>query len=138
VVLGARLGLGLPYVWSRLAFRRGAGAGGPGTPDADLEYRTQRRAGGPSSRLVLRPGPPVQDPTGLDAWLSGRWGLHTRLAGATRYLTNEHEEWPLHRAEVISLDDGLVAAGGFPGVTRRPPDSVLWSPGVRAAFGPTR
>lgn len=138
VVLGARLGLGLPYVWSRLGFRplpgRGAGAG----PDADLEYVTRRRGRGPTSRLVLRPGPAVLEPTGLDAWLSGRWGLHVRLAGATRYLTNEHEEWPLHRAEVLSLDDGLVAAGGFPGVTGRPPDSVLWSPGVRAAFGPTR
>jgi uncharacterized protein YqjF (DUF2071 family) len=133
VVLGARLGLGLPYVWSRLGFRR-LGQG----PDADIEYLTSRRRGGPVSRLVLRPGAPIQRPTELDAWLTGRWGLHTRLAGATRYLTNEHEAWPLHRAEVVALDDGLVAAGGFPGVAGRPPDSVLWSPGVHAAFGPTR
>jgi uncharacterized protein YqjF (DUF2071 family) len=133
VVLGARLALGLPYVWSRLGFRR-LGAG----PDADLEYLTRRRRGGPVSRLVLRPGAPIEQPTDLEAWLTGRWGLHTRLGGRTRYLTNEHEEWPLHRAEVVALDDGLVAAAGFPGVADRPPDSVLWSPGVGAAFGPTR
>ncbi len=132
VVVGARLALGLPYVWSRLAFRA------PGGADPGLEYVTRRRRGGPRSRLVLRPGPAIDHPTELERWFSGRWGLHTRLAGRTRYLTNEHEEWPLHRAEVLALDDELVAAAGFPGVTRRPPDSVLWSPGVRAAFGPTR
>lgn len=133
VVLGARLGLGLPYIWSRLGFRRlGTGPGAP------VEYVARRRRGGPRGRVVVRPGARIDEPTGLEAWLTGRWGLHTRLAGRTRYLTNEHERWPLHRAEVEALDDELVAAGGFPGVTSRPPDSVLWSPGVRAAFGPTR
>ncbi len=131
VVLGARAALGLPYVWSRLGFRR-LDRG----PDAALEYVTRRRSGGPSSRLVLRPGVPIERPTELDVWLTGRWGLHNRFAGATRYLTNEHERWPLHRAEVLSLADGLVAAAGFPDVAGRRPDSVLWSPGVRAAFGP--
>jgi len=131
VVLGAQVALGLPYVWSRLGFRRLGEA-----PDGALEYVARRRGGGPSSRLVLRPGALVEHPTELDVWLTGRWGLHNRFAGATRYLTNEHEPWPLHRAEVLSLDDGLVAAAGLPDVARRPPDSVLWSPGVRAAFGP--
>jgi uncharacterized protein YqjF (DUF2071 family) len=133
VVLGARVALGLPYLWSRLRFRR-LGAG----PDAALEYVARRRGGGASSRLVLRPGAPIERPTELDVWLTGRWGLHNRFAGVTRYLTNEHEPWPLHRAEVLSLDDGLVAAAGFPDVAARTPDSVLWSPGVRAAFGPAR
>jgi uncharacterized protein YqjF (DUF2071 family) len=132
-VLGARLALGLPYVWSRMRFRR-LGAG----PDAALEYATRRRRGGPSNRLVVRPGPAIERPTELDLWLTGRWGLHNRFAGRTRYLTNEHEPWPLHSAEVLSLDDALVAAAGFPGVAARPPDTVLWSPGVRAAFGPAR
>jgi uncharacterized protein YqjF (DUF2071 family) len=131
VVLGARVALGLPYLWSRMRLRR-LGRG----PDAVLEYATRRLSGGPSSRLVLRPGAPVDRPTELDLWLTGRWGLHNRFAGGTRYLTNEHEPWPLRRAEVLSLDDGLVAAAGFPDVAHRPPDSVLWSPGVRAAFGP--
>src|SRR5919202_2597350 len=130
-VLGARVALGLPYVWSRMRFDR-AGDGA----DAVLEYATRRRSGGPSSRLVLRPGARIERPTQLDLWLTGRWGLHSRFAGGTRYLTNEHEPWSLHRADVLSLDDGLVGAAGFPGVATRPPDSVLWSPAVRAAFGP--
>ena len=37
--------------------------------------------------------------------------------------------------EALALDDGLVAAAGLSDVAARPPDSVLWSPGVRAAFG---
>ena len=43
--------------------------------------------------------------------------------------------WPLHSAELVALDDTLVAAAGFPGLVDRPPDSVLWSPGVHATFG---
>jgi uncharacterized protein YqjF (DUF2071 family) len=128
VVLGARLGLGLPYVWSRMEFRP--------SPDGAITYAAHRRGGSVRSRLVVRPGAPIAEPTPLEAWLTGRWGLHTRLAGATRYLTNEHDPWPLHQAEVIALDDELVAAAGFEGLTARAPDSVIWSPGVRAAFGP--
>ncbi len=130
VVLGARLGLGLPYVWSRMRFRTAA--------DGALAYATLRRHGGVRSRLLLRAGPVIARPSGLEEWLTCRWGLHTRLAGATRYLTNEHEVWPLHRAEVLALDDGLVVAAGLSDVAARPPDSVLWSPGVRAAFGRPR
>lgn len=130
VVLGARLGLGLPYVWSRMAFRS--------TPEGTFAYATHRRGSTVRSRVVVRPGAAIAEPTPLEAWLTCRWGLHTRRAGATRYLTNEHEPWSLHRAEVVDLSDDLVAAAGIDGVTSRAPDSVLWSPGVRAAFGPAR
>lgn len=53
--------------------------------------------------------------------------------GRTVYLPNEHPVWPLHRAELLHLDDGLVAAAGVP--VTGPPVSVLHSPGVRARFG---
>ena len=129
VVLGARLGLGLPYVWSRLGFRAAARTPPSSTPPL-------RRTGRVAAASCCVPGRSIERPSGLEEWLTGRWGLHTRLAGATRYLTNEHEVWPLHRAEVLALDDGLVAAAGLRDVAARPPDSVLWSPGVRAAFGP--
>jgi uncharacterized protein YqjF (DUF2071 family) len=130
VVLGARLGLGLPYIWSRMAFRF--------TPAGTFTYTTQRRGSAVRSLVVVRPGEAIEEPTPLEAWLTCRWGLHTRRAGATRYLPNEHEPWPLHRAEVVNLDDDLVAAAGLEGITSAAPDSVLWSPGVRAAFGPAR
>ncbi|MCM6764113.1 hypothetical protein NB037_16995, partial [Rathayibacter sp. ZW T2_19] len=41
---------------------------------------------------------------------------------------------PLQRAELLSLDDGLLSAAGFPGVGERAPDSVLYSRGVETVF----
>ncbi len=137
VVLGARAVLGLPYVWSRMSL----------TTDVErrtLTYTAQRRTRGgpgrrpPHSRVVVRTADAVRDPSPLEHWLTARWGLHTRRLGRTAYLTNQHPAWPLHRAELVECQDALVAVGGFPGLVDRLPDSVLWSPGVEAAFGPAR
>jgi hypothetical protein len=38
-------------------------------------------------------------------------------------------------AQLLDLKDELVAAAGLPGLTSRPPDSVLFSRGVRTQFG---
>jgi uncharacterized protein YqjF (DUF2071 family) len=65
--------------------------------------------------------------------------MHVRSWGRTGYVANTHEAWPLRGAELLSLDDELVAAAGFPGVTSRTPDSVLYAAGVTARFSrPTR
>ena len=53
-------------------------------------------------------------PTDLDHFLSARWGLHTRWAGRTLYVPNTHEPWPVHDAEVVELDDDLMASVGLP------------------------
>jgi len=41
----------------------------------------------------------------------------------------------LLNADLIELEDDLVEVAGLPGVTSRPPDSVLFSRGVRTNFG---
>jgi uncharacterized protein len=41
----------------------------------------------------------------------------------------------VHDAEVVALDDGLMASVGLPGLADRPPDHVAFSPGVRTDFG---
>lgn len=126
-VLLARWALGLPYTWARM---RAVHAG-------DLwRYTTKRRWPGPvnlRSTLTIRVGEPVR-PTPLEVWLTARWGLHTRVAGRTLWLPNEHGPWPLRSAEVIGLDDDLVAGVGVEvaGDMLRP----LFSPGVRTTFGP--
>ena len=51
------------------------------------------------------------------------------------HLPNTHEPWPLRTAEVLELDDGLLAAAGFGDLARRPPDHVAFSDGVTATFG---
>ncbi|MDG4818892.1 DUF2071 domain-containing protein [Micromonospora sp. WMMD956] len=127
-VLVARASLRLPYLWSRMRLDR----------DGDtLTYRCRRRWPGPAgaaSRLVVRVGDPIADPTPLEHFLTARWGLHTRAYGRTLHLPNWHPRWPLHRAELLSLDDELVAAAGLPAPAGEPV-SVLYSPGVPVVFG---
>jgi uncharacterized protein YqjF (DUF2071 family) len=129
VVLGARLSLGVPYCWARMRVREEGDT---------IEYTTRRRwpgGRGVRSRIVIQRDhvPVPHDP--LAEFLTARWGLHTRRAGRSMFVPNEHETWPLETATLLHLDDELVAAAGLPGVTERPPDSVLWSAGVRARFG---
>lgn len=127
VVLGARGAFSLPYAWSRMRVSE---------TDGVLTYASHRRWPGPravGAHVAVRPGPVVgRDP--LAEFLTARWGLHTRAFGRLLYVPNQHETWPLQRAELLRLDDTLVAACGLPGVADRPPDSVLFSRGVRTRF----
>ena len=127
-VLVARA-LGVPYLWSRMSV----------TDAGDRHaYDCRRRWPGPrglTSRLVVRAGAPVAEPTELERFVTARWGLHLGGRTGTAYWPNEHPEWPLHRATLEHVDDALLVAAGLP----RPeaePSSVLWSPGVPVRFGP--
>lgn len=132
-VLGARLALGLNYTWARMRMERRTDSTGE-----VITYRTSRRWPAPrgaSSRAVVRVGAAAVADDPLADFLTARWGLHTRRLGQTLYLPNTHESWPLVRAEVLELEDDLLAVAGLPGVASRPPDSVLFSRGVRTQFG---
>ena len=136
-VLAARWGPGLPYLWSKMSYRR----------DGDLvTYGCRRRWPGPRgarSQIGVRVGAPVE-PGPLEHFLTARWGLHLAAralpgrsrAASTYYWPNSHEQWPLYAATVERLDDELLAAAGFPDLATRTPDSVLFSPGVHSIFGP--
>lgn len=124
-VLAARAVFGLPYFWSRTTMDAEGGV---------IRYTSRRHGGGPASLIVSRPGEVLQ-PDRLADFLTARWGMFTARRGRTRFLPNEHEPWVVHAAELIDLDDDLVAAAGLPGVTGRAPDSVLFSPGVTTRFG---
>jgi uncharacterized protein YqjF (DUF2071 family) len=126
-VLIARAGLSLPYMWSRMRY----------TASGDVRrYTSRRRWPRPAaaSALSVRVGAPISAPTPLEHFLTARWALHTRAWDRTLHMPNDHPTWPLHQAELLGLDDGLVAATGLPALSR-PPDSVLYSPGVRVTFG---
>lgn len=127
VVLGARAAFGLPYRWARMrhTVRR----------DVHLYDARLRRPGRPTeSHIEVRVGERRQR-TELDDFLSARWGLHVSWWGRTLYVPNRHEPWPVHAAEVLALDDGLVSSVGLPDLTSRPPDHVAFSPGVHTEFG---
>ncbi|SCF28901.1 hypothetical protein GA0070618_4863 [Micromonospora echinospora] len=128
-VLVGRVSLRLPYLWSAMRLDR----------DGDrYTYHCRRRWPGPAgatSRMTVRVGGPIDDPTPLEHFLTARWALHTSAYGRTLRLPNWHPRWPLHRAELLHLDDELVTAAGLPAPSG-PPVSVLHSPGVPAVFGP--
>lgn len=128
VVLGARAVFALPYAWARMRVDEADGV---------LTYSSTRRWPGPRSAITqvsVRPGHPVPPDEPLNDFLTARWGLHTRAFGRTLYVPNHHGPWPLRQAEILHLDDALVSTCGLPGLTTRPPDSVLFSRGARTIF----
>jgi uncharacterized protein len=135
-VLAAQALFGLPYRWAQAGMRRDAAAG-------TIEYRARRRTGTrPTTRIVARPSTDAVD-SPLSRFLTARWGFHERVRGRTIWARNAHEPWPLVEAELLQLDDELLAAGGFPGLAGREPDSVLATPvghpGIMTEFAaPTR
>lgn len=132
VVLAARAA-GIPYVWSRAGFRREARF----RPDAPAAgYWVRRFRGGAGTDFAVAPEPDAEATDPLSLHLTARFGLHTRFRGRTLYVPNTHSAWPLHRAQLISCKDQLVAAAGID--VEGPPESVLFSPGVRTQFGRPR
>jgi uncharacterized protein YqjF (DUF2071 family) len=127
-VITAQLTLRLPYKWARMRLDK--------TGDV-VRYTSRRRWPGPlpaANAMAVRIGAPIEAPTPLEHFVTARWGLHTRAWGRTLHLPNEHPRWPLHRADLLDLDDSLIPATGLPAPSG-PPASVLYSPGVPVTFG---
>jgi uncharacterized protein YqjF (DUF2071 family) len=125
-VLAARVSYHLPYLWARMSIE---------AHGRERTYTTARRWPGPrgvGGRVRLRVGEPVTaDP--LADFLTARWGLFsTWYGGRTAWAPVDHEPWPLHRATVLELADGLVRTAGL-AVSGEP--HVLWSPGVDVRIG---
>ncbi len=126
-VIAANAGIGLPYRWARMR---------SGRRDDRIAYSSTRIIGAqhPSTRVRARITDRSADGDPLATFLTARWGMHVGRRHGVDYWRNEHEPWRLFHAEVESLDDELVASSGLPGVATRPPDSVLFSPGVQTRF----
>ena len=131
-VVTARAAYQLPYFWSAMSYQR--------TGD-EVTYRCRRRwpkpAAGPSL-VRMRIGEPYQpgELGPLDHFLTARWRLYSHSPRALRYALAEHETWTLHRAQVLDLDDGLLAAAGLPTPVGDP--LCHWSPGVHVRIGVPR
>jgi len=127
-VLSARVAYRLPYMWSAMRLEQRGD---------EITYTARRRWPGPavSTHIRVRVGGPIQA-TPLDHFLTARWGLHSAWGDGTVWAPVAHEQWPLHGAELLDLDDELVQAAGLP----RPqgPPRVLYSPGVTVRIGRPR
>ncbi|HEX9229753.1 MAG TPA: DUF2071 domain-containing protein [Arthrobacter sp.] len=136
VVLAARAA-GIPYVWSRSGFHGArVGAGAASSAGRSAGYWVQRFRGGARTDFAVVPEPDVEASDPLSLHLTARFGLHTRFRGQTLYVPNTHQPWPLYRAQLTHCEDQLVAAAGIH--VEGPPESVLFSPGVRTQFGRPR
>ncbi|MDO9394986.1 MAG: DUF2071 domain-containing protein, partial [Herbiconiux sp.] len=109
------------------------------------------------TRVDVRPLPVDRSDDPLAVFLTARWALHVARggirptaapalagggasvvrSGRTHYIRNEHAPWTLTEAELLFLDDELLAAAGFPDLAARAPDSVLFAPGTHTRFGPS-
>lgn len=126
-VLAARAGFGLPYFWATASARL----------DGDvLRYRSRRHTrAAPTTTIAAKPAASDASDDPVAEFLTARWLLFQRRGDHTVLMPNEHEPWSLRSAELIDLDDGLVAAAGIRSIGDRAPDSVLYSPGVTTRFG---
>lgn len=126
-VLTAQLALGLPYRWARMRSR---------WLGDEVAYASERLIGRsrPRSRIRVRVLDEAVTADPLADFLTARWAMHVGRGSRTVYWRNEHEPWPLVRAELLELRDELLADSGFPRLALRPPDSVLFSSGVTTAF----
>lgn len=134
VVGGANASFGVPYQWAKMSCDPPAMPADP--TGLRMAYASRRRSlTRPHSHLEVEVGEPVEDPQGLELFLTARFGLHTRRFGRSWWIPNTHGPWPLRHARALRVDDQLVSAAGLPGVTDRAPDSVLFSSGVQTVFG---
>ncbi|MEO3937228.1 DUF2071 domain-containing protein [Dermatophilaceae bacterium Soc4.6] len=148
VVAGALGSFDVPYRWARMTYEQQPYGAAPVGPGSTLTYTSRRigprlgagsgrvRGSAAHSRMSVAVGDSVPEPSELDLFLTARFGLHTSLLAQPLWVPNTHGPWPLHRAELLDLDDTLLAAAGFPDLAATPPQSVLCSPtGVRTTFG---
>ena len=138
----ARLTYGLPYYWADMSITKGQNRAG-----SEWSYESTRRWPGPKGahhRSRTRVGEPIPDDevTELEHYLTARWGLFSRfpgrdsVRGRNLYAPVDHGRWPLRRAELLDLDDGLMVAAGLTAPTGDP--IVHWTTGTEVRIGRPR
>jgi uncharacterized protein YqjF (DUF2071 family) len=85
----------------------------------------------PRLRARYRPGAPLpaSEPGSLQFFLLERYILFAERNGRLFTGRVHHRPYPAYGAEVLEIDDGLVAAAGLPRPVG-PPPLVHYSPGV--------
>jgi hypothetical protein len=127
-VLAARTFFRLPYRWARMRVVRRKDV---------IQYESARRAlfGSAHNRASIKIGEAmtIED---LDVFLTARFRLYTLWGGRLAFVDAEHQPWPLHRAEILRLEQNIVEASGIPAVAGSP--LAHYSPGVDARIAPPK
>ncbi|MEM9517872.1 MAG: DUF2071 domain-containing protein [Actinomycetota bacterium] len=143
----ARVSYGLPYYWADMSIDRGRREPGAVWRYDSVRRWPQRRTPSgamPSHHSVARIGERIADDdvSPFEHFLTARWGLYSRFPsmdsdrGVTLYAPVDHGRWPLHRAELLQLDDHLLTAAGLPEPTGEP--VVHWTAGTEVRIGRPR
>jgi uncharacterized protein len=107
-----------------------------------LTTRVERRWPKPNlpatTSVAVSTGDALDPSDRLSQFLTARWGLISATRrGRLRYAPVDHQPWTLHQAQVLHIDDHLIAASGLP--EPQGPPHAMWSPGVDVRVGrPTR
>jgi uncharacterized protein YqjF (DUF2071 family) len=126
-VVSASIVYGVPYRFADMRVEQGD----------TVRYRSHRRDDPEVGHdISIRVGQPCECPSDLDHWLTGRWRAFTTVAGRLAAVPVQHQPWPLQEAEVVSLEQTLLAAAGLPEPTDGP--LVHYSPGVDVRLGAPR
>ena len=119
----------IPYCWGKATHRKANGR--------LFTSVTRRWPSKSSTKIELVLGEKIDEPSQLAHFLTARWGLFSQgFGGRLRYAPVDHEQWTLHSASVLQLDDKLVTAAGLPTPVGEP--HVMFSPGVSVRIGKPR
>ncbi len=129
-VVVARAWYGIPYRWAKLRFER------RGTLIRYESLRREPLGAHLDLRLAVAERVPAEDLTELERFLICRWRLYTAGPRGVAVTEVDHDPWPVHRAHVAGIDEGLTEAVGLPSDGASP--LAHYSPGVEAAFARRR
>jgi uncharacterized protein YqjF (DUF2071 family) len=124
-VVGARVGVGLPYFWATGRERRRVD---------ELEYTIRRR--GTNLQLKVRyavgtyRGPAT--PGSIDDFLIERYVLHAQRGPTIWSVRVHHQPYPLYAVQVLELHDTLVGAAGLENLGEA--SMLHFAPGVDVAI----
>lgn len=120
-VLGARVGYGLPYAWSRMQVT---------TAGRRIRYESRRRwpDRAAMTRIEVERGESIEAGE-LEDFLTSRFRLYSFIGGRLTCTQVEHPPWPLETARAVRLEQTLTDAAGIP--KPEGPPLVHFSTGVR-------
>ena len=123
---------GLPYHWAQMTYSRDSSTG-------TVSYRTHRRSmpRNLESEFTYSPIGPARtaEPGTLEFFLAERYILFAHHRSQLYSGTVYHTPYPLNSVEVPAWDDNLIRLANLPS-PNRPPDHMLFSPGVEVEVFP--
>ena len=131
-MMAARPLIGIGYTWAAMAVSRRGN---------EVRYVSRRRLPpdpAARTRIGVEYGAAISphEQTAADHHMTGRWRAYSRRHARLFCTPVEHEPWPLHRASLTTIDDGLVAACGLPQPSDEP--VVHYAPAVSVSLGVPR